>query len=567
MELKLSEKAYHAFKNRNWDACLHFAKRCLDDNPEDHAAAYYLATILHLEEKHEEALKFIDAFSPSFPSLCLIKNLTLQAMGQIDKAAEYIDQATKKFPEETQLKEAKKALEGYLKSFHTRKTDLEQQLESQPDKKADLLLSLGDLSLESKQFIVAKEYYQSIEGDEASSFRVLYRLGASLFKERLYSSAIEYFNQALEKAPAAAAMPIHYYLGLIYSKLNDHTVAKGHFEKVVASDSNYLAARLNLSLSCLCLGDWKEGWEHFSYRPRHQMEQAILNASVFYKQKDSKGPFLPAFSSFEELKGEPIFLIAEQGLGDQLFFLRYANKLHEKGVKLILCLEERMTNLLAERLPFPVQRGLPPQSKNMRVLILGDLPCVEDIDPIPTSLSLKASEERVDKFKKQLGDKLNKPIIALSWRAGVRISEGEEKTYQYKEAPLSEIIPLLKQFNGNIIVVQRFLFPEEWQLLQAELGEKVIDFSEVNRELDDMLALLSLADHYLCVSNTNTHLSEALGLDSSVLVPSPWEWRWSLGDSQSKWFKHSKVYKQSTEGDWSEAFKVLAKDLEGVEKK
>lgn len=48
----------------------------------------------------------------------------------------------------------------------------------------------------------------------------------------------------------------------------------------------------------------------------------------------------------------------------------------------------------------------------------------------------------------------------------------------------------------------------------------------VNDDLEQMLALPSMIDDYIGVSNTNMHLCAAVGRSARVPVPSPAEWRW-----------------------------------------
>jgi hypothetical protein len=63
----------------------------------------------------------------------------------------------------------------------------------------------------------------------------------------------------------------------------------------------------------------------------------------------------------------------------------------------------------------------------------------------------------------------------------------------------------------------------------------VHDFSSVNSDLEEALALMSLVDGYVGVSNTNVHLRAGAGGAAHVLVPPPFEWRW-MASGASPWF-------------------------------
>ena len=86
----------------------------------------------------------------------------------------------------------------------------------------------------------------------------------------------------------------------------------------------------------------------------------------------------------------------------------------------------------------------------------------------------------------------------------------------------------------------------------------------MNDDLEQMLALLSLIDEYVGVSNTNMHLRAAVGKTARVLVPSPPEWRWMAEGRESPWFPGFSVYRQGYEGDWTQALAQLESDLRGA---
>ena len=76
-----------------------------------------------------------------------------------------------------------------------------------------------------------------------------------------------------------------------------------------------------------------------------------------------------------------------------------------------------------------------------------------------------------------------------------------------------------------------------------------------------MLALLSLVDEYIGVSNTNMHLRAAVGRTARVLVPRPAEWRWMARGASSPWFPGFSVYRQTLDGIWGGALASLRADL------
>jgi hypothetical protein len=97
----------------------------------------------------------------------------------------------------------------------------------------------------------------------------------------------------------------------------------------------------------------------------------------------------------------------------------------------------------------------------------------------------------------------------------------------------------------------------EIEMAGAALASRVHDLAAANDDLEDALAVVSLVDRHVAVSNTNVHLASAAGAASvDVLVPFPPEWRWGSSGA-SPWFPRFRVHRQSADGDWSAALAAL----------
>ena len=111
-------------------------------------------------------------------------------------------------------------------------------------------------------------------------------------------------------------------------------------------------------------------------------------------------------------------------------------------------------------------------------------------------------------------------------------------------------------------MLQRRPSAEDQERFSAALGRAALDLTAVNDDLEDALALVSLLDDYVCVSNANAHLRAGCpGLTARVLVYHQPEWRWGLHGSGSPWFPEFSVYRQDKADDWRPALEKLTRDL------
>ncbi len=195
-------------------------------------------------------------------------------------------------------------------------------------------------------------------------------------------------------------------------------------------------------------------------------------------------------------------------------------------------------------------------------LYLGELPwLLEANDParFPPPLALTPDPVELARAKAALDALGPQPRIALTWRGGVA-STGPART-QVKEIDLEMLGAALRGIDAAWISVQRLPREGERERLAGAIGAPVLDMSEANGDLEQMLALLSLASDYVGVSNANMHLRAALGGPMQVLVPHPPEWRWVMEAARSPWFPRAIVHRQTPGLDWSAAMHSLREAL------
>ncbi len=182
--------------------------------------------------------------------------------------------------------------------------------------------------------------------------------------------------------------------------------------------------------------------------------------------------------------------------------------------------------------------------------------CMTEAGDIPPSVEVPVLPERSAEMRARLDGLGPPPYIAVTWRAGV-----QKRRLLSKIAPLGRLAAALQVVKGTIVVVQRNPAAGEVGKFAAALGRDAHDLTALNEDLEAMLALVDLLDDYVCVTNTNFHLRAVRGRASRVLVPQPPEFRWMAEGDESPWFPGTRVYRQTTAGDWDPAFAALASDL------
>lgn len=331
-------------------------------------------------------------------------------------------------------------------------------------------------------------------------------------------------------------------LGRLAVARGDFGEAASRFAAASLRDPADTALPIYLAQAELVRGQWKAGWA--AYRRRE-------TRAAFEEERVREGqPYrVPAPG---ELAGRAVLVVAEQGLGDILFFLRFVPQLGASRVG--FAGDARLHSILARTGLFDAcfaDRRAATGYENE--LLIGDLPLVATGDATPPSLRAAPEPARVAHWRTRLEALGPHPWTGITWRAGA--ADAAKKQGLAKNAPLASLLEALAPKGGTLIALQRN--PEAGEL-DAAAGPRLADLSAINDDLEDALAVLSLLDRHVGVSNTNMHLAALAGRTAQVLVPFPPEWRWGI-DGESPWYPGFEVFRQRPDGDWGPALAALAR--------
>jgi len=379
-------------------------------------------------------------------------------------------------------------------------------------------------------------------------------LGSALVHEGRIADALDSYRHAANLAPDNPRACLG--CGYMLVESGRHVEGTEWLKRVVECQPDAAEFREVLSAIRLSLGDWQTGWEDYAWR--------TVRLKFF-----AENPGLRLADELpENLSGVKICLLSEQGLGDELFFLRFTQELRAGGAEIFCQSHEKLASILG-RVPALARllpRDEPPPDADV-ILLAGDLPYAlgrraHATFGTPPPLSLSALPRQLDEMKRQLEKLGPPPYRGVTWRAGTAPAEQRGRSWAlHKEIGLEKMGAVLREVDGTWLALQRHPRPGEIGQLASCAGRPVHDLSACNEDLENMLALLALLDDYVGVSNTNMHLRAGTGKTARLLLPRPSEWRWMADGKFSPWFPGFRIYRQSTNGSWADALQALSKDL------
>lgn len=368
----------------------------------------------------------------------------------------------------------------------------------------------------------------------ANNLGALYsRLGRRL-------EALPFLQEARAALPHDEAVAINCSIAILATSGADAAIRE--LARFVAENPGAAAVRAELGRRLLAEGRLAEGWREYAWRHGR-----------------------PA-TEVPDPRGRRVLLLPDQGLGDQLFFLRFAPMLRERAAHAAFACPPKLLALLNHD-PVVELRAVASQADDFDLsLPVGELPRLVGEPGHPAPLAISVEANRISSWRDRLAALGPGPYLGVTWRAGSkRASEAEfaarGEDPLFKEIAIESLARAVGGWRGSVLVLQRLPAQGEIEAFGKALGRRAHDLTAVNDDLADMAALLALIDEYVGVSNTNMHLRAGIGKQARVLVPFPPEFRWLHSGSTSPWFPGFTTYRQSAAADWTSALNVLSRDI------
>lgn len=333
--------------------------------------------------------------------------------------------------------------------------------------------------------------------------------------------------------------------------------AEQTYRAAIAADPEYPEARWNLGFLLLAQGRLAEGWPWMEARHDPRLARPIATR-----------PPLP----FAQWHGEPLAGLAivvwpEQGLGDQLQFVRYLPLLKAAGARRVtLVCQDALVALLrgvAGADQVVALSAAPGQldSHDVWVMMLS-LPMhfATTLDTIPAHLPYLAPDvARLAIWRSRLEAGLPHGArrVGLVWRG----FSGHLNDTHRSLPSLSILAPLWTVAGISFVSLQRGMdgeapAPVNDGMALLELGSGIGDFG-------DTAAIVAQLDLVICVDTAVAHLAGAMGKPCWVMLPAVHpDWRWMAQRRDCPWYPGVlTLYRQTCPERWDQVVTELAADL------
>ena len=451
-----------------------------------------------------------------------------------DKAIATMQRAVDLAPADPQTLMNMGALLAQLEKFDAAAVWLEKVLPLQPDS-LQLLAHLAGVRMGQKRFAECIGLCRRIMALVPGETDPLATLTEAQMNLGQFEEAIVELERAVAIKPRASLLQS---LSNAYTRTGRPERGVALIEEAIALEPTNAVLHFNKSIILLLMGRMQEAWPEYEWRWRHP-RMVGRNRAFSVPQWDGK-----------PLNGKRILLHAEQGMGDTIFFGRYATRVaQEFGGKPILWVQnaivevartlEGVHQVVGENGPVPAFEAHLPIMSLPRVFNTS-------LEPVPNKVPyIRADPVRSARWKDELARRTGKFKVGLVWEGGAFQPENF-----LRSASLAEYAPLGEVPNVAFFGMQKG--PAEVQSKNPPPGMDFFDLGPFINDFSDTTAILENLDLLISIDTSVIHFAGALAKPVWMLLAYSPGHMWMLEREDTPWYPTQiRIFRQPAFKDWA----------------
>lgn len=374
--------------------------------------------------------------------------------------------------------------------------------------------------------------YQAL-GDEVN-----YHLneGVAESLSRKFYIAIEHFKCVIEKQPDKA---LNYFnLGTAEHNAGLYQAALEHYNRCLEIQPNQYSTIWGRSRLLMMLGEFEKGWEDWQHRWKSKSLEAYYRDFPGKKWQGESG---------KDLK---IFIYIEQGLGDQIQFLRYLPMVAERVGHIYLETAVEMRRLV-ENMPgitdIVLKNASPPAYDYYIALMdLGYIfkTCLETI---PDNIPYLNPLEKMNLLLPMPNKKNSRLKVGVAWRGNPAHKNDIERSIAFEKFSQLFYHESIEFYSLQVDDDRHF----------AQKSDLLIDLSAMITDFADTACLLKQLDLVICVDTAVGHLAGALGIPTWIMIKKSPDWRWMIDRDDSPWYPSVRLFRQRVFFYWDDIIREI----------
>lgn len=378
----------------------------------------------------------------------------------------------------------------------------------------------------------AETFKDAIEINNKVS-QVHFYLGEAYRKLTKYNLAIKAFKKSIEinKDHSSALL----FLGISYVEIKEFELAKNAFKKCIDTNPDFIEAHINLAMLHLLTGNYKDGWEEFEWR---------LKLKAFENDISGK-PW-----NGESLSNKKLLIIDEQGFGDTINFIRFAQDFHKDDCEVILQTKPELAELMNQQKW--INHVTTQKYDGEYDYFIHLLSIMKIIDWSPDNhknnfpyLTYESSHTECIK-----NHKIN---------IGLVLQTSLSNDHNHRSIPYEMLKECFDSSKHNVISL-------DYKENQNEYINDIFDCKADYKDFNELASIIDNLDLVISVDTAVAHLSGALNKNTWLLLPYVPGWRWDLNFIDSTpWYNSLILFRQDQISNWDNVINTIKLELMNYE--
>ncbi len=372
----------------------------------------------------------------------------------------------------------------------------------------------------------------------------LFSLGTFCCRIGLLQESLTAYQKILSHNPRLIS--VLYNVGFTFKVAGNLEMATNIYQHIVSRKPDYDPAHLGLAFAYLAQGDFHNGW----------------NAHAWNLKKQGKNSQeLRSFLQNNTIAGKRILLVAEGGLGDTINFIRYAQRLKQRGAHITVAVQKPLIPLFSRcaYIDSLIPTNGPISAYDARATLMS-LPALfqDDENSIPQNIPyVFPDSERIAYWKKQLKQDTSFKI-GICWQPDLH-NDVSRLPIARRGIPLSFFYTLGSTREVTLYSLQKYEGLDQLKSIPTQVMIKTFDehFDVTHGSFMDTAALMHSLDLIISTDTATAHLAGAMGKRVWLLLPYNTDWRWLSERSDSPWYPTMRIFKQERPFDWESAMNNL----------
>lgn len=329
------------------------------------------------------------------------------------------------------------------------------------------------------------------------------------------------------------------YVGQTYQREQNFQKAADYYQQSIAAHNQFPQSHVALAGAYFALGKLDKGFQEYEWRWQLSNMRDLQNKWAN-----------------QDLKGKKIIVLSENGIGDIIQYVRFAQCAKNLGAHVAVVAPQPLLKLFAQ-CSF-IDELIPTGSQIIKfdyITSMQSIPAVLNINEhnLPNTPYIFADTKLVAEWKQKLAHDRNFKI-GICWQPG-------DDSYMSLDQKRGLSLELLKPLacDGISFYCLQMGGTTNEQIQSAPFKIHTFDetFDKEHGGFMDTAAVMKNMDLIITVDTSVGHLAGALGVPTWILLSYAADVRWMVNTDRSIWYPSCTLFRQPEMGDWQSVIKQV----------